>query len=37
MNFEIIIYQIEDSLTKIETTFDDNTVWLSINQMARLF
>lgn len=33
----IIIYKTEDGLTKIETTFDEDTVWLSIDQMAELF
>ena len=33
----IIIYTTEDGLTKIETTFDEDTVWLSIDQMADLF
>ena len=33
----MIIYKTEDGLTKIETTFDDDTVWLSIDQMAELF
>ena len=33
----IIIYTTEDGLTKIETTFDGDTVWLSIDQMAELF
>jgi hypothetical protein len=37
MNSEIIMYQTEDGLTKIETTFDGDTVWLSIDQMAELF
>jgi hypothetical protein len=37
MNSEIIMYQTEDGLTKIETTFDNDTVWLSIDQMAELF
>jgi hypothetical protein len=37
MNSEIIKYQIEDGVTKIEVTFDDDTVWLSIDQMAELF
>ena len=32
-----IIYTTEDGLTKIETTFDTDTVWLSIDQMAELF
>jgi len=27
----IIIYTTEDGLTKIETTFDEDTVWLSID------
>ena len=27
----------EDGLTKVETTFDGDTVWLSIDQMAELF
>ena len=33
----IIMYTTEDGLTKIETTFEDDTVWLSIDQMAELF
>lgn len=33
----IIIYTTEDGLTKIDTTFDGDTVWLSIDQMADLF
>ena len=33
----IIIYTTEDGLTKIDTTFDEDTVWLSIDQMAELF
>ena len=33
----IIMYTTEDGLTKIETTFEDDTVWLSIDQMAKLF
>ena len=37
MSSEIIMYQTEDGLTKIETTFDGYTVWLSIDQMAELF
>lgn len=37
MNSEIIMYQTEDGLTKIETTFENDTVWLSIDQMAELF
>ena len=34
---EIIMYQTEDGLIKIESTFDGDTVWLSIDQMAELF
>jgi len=37
MNSDIIMYQTEDGLTKIETTFEKDTVWLSIDQMAELF
>jgi len=37
MNSEIVMYQTEDGLTKIEVTFDNDTVWLSIDQMAELF
>lgn len=37
MNSEIIMYQTEDGLIKIEVTFDNDTVWLSIDQMAELF
>ncbi len=33
----IIIYTTEDGMTKIETAFDEDTVWLSIDQMAELF
>ena len=36
-NKHIIIYATEDGLTKIETTFDEDTVWPSIDQMAELF
>ena len=32
-----MIYTTEDGLTKIETTFDGDTVWLSADQMAELF
>jgi len=37
MKSEIVIYQTEDGLTKIETTFDNDSVWLSLDQMAELF
>ena len=36
-NSNIIMYTTEDGLTKIETTFEDDTVWLSLDQMAELF
>ena len=36
-NSEMMIFTTEDGLTKIETTFDGDTVWLSIDQMAELF
>ena len=34
---EMMIYTTEDGLAKIETTFDGDTVGLSIDQMAELF
>lgn len=34
---QMLIYTTEDGLTKIETAFDGDTVWLSIDQMAELF
>ncbi len=34
---DMIIYTTEDGLTKIETTFDGDTVWLSRAQMSELF
>ncbi|MEL6719911.1 MAG: virulence RhuM family protein [Bacteroidota bacterium] len=37
MNSEIIIYQTEDGITKIQTRLEDETVWLTIEQMAELF
>lgn len=36
-NSHMLIYTTEDGLTKIDTTFDEDTVWLSIDQMAELF
>ena len=33
----ILMYTTEDGATKIEVTFDHDTVWLSIDQMAELF
>ena len=37
MQSEIIIYQTEDGKTKIQTRLENETVWLSIEQMAELF
>ena len=34
---EIVIYQAEDGLTKVECWFVDETVWLTQQQMAELF
>lgn len=34
---QIIMYQTEDGLTKIEVTLEDETVWLNQTQMAELF
>ena len=34
---EIIIYQTEDGLTKIDVSMQDETVWLTQVQMAELF
>ena len=34
---EIVIYQAEDGLTKVECRFVDDTVWLTQQQMAELF
>jgi len=36
-NNQFIIYQTEDGKVKIETHFEDETVWLSIDQIAELF
>ena len=36
-NSNIIIYTTEDGLTKVETTFEQDTVWLTQDQMAELF
>ena len=33
----MLMYTTEDGVTKIEVTFDQDTVWLSIDQMAELF
>ena len=34
---KIIIYQTEDGLTKIDVKVENDTVWLSLDQMAELF
>jgi hypothetical protein len=34
---EIIIYQSKDGLTKVDVKMENETVWLSINQLAELF
>ena len=34
---EIIIYQTDDGLTKINVNMQEETVWLSLDQMAELF
>ena len=34
---ELIIYQTEDGQTKIDVRMDNETVWLSLDQMAELF
>lgn len=36
-NSNIIMYTTEDGLTKIEVTFEEDTVWLSLEQMTELF
>ena len=36
-DFSILIYQTGDGLTKVNVTFDDDTVWLTQEQMAELF
>ncbi|WP_288569964.1 hypothetical protein [uncultured Treponema sp.] len=33
----IVIYQTKDGLTKIDVRFEDETVWLSQQQMAELY
>ena len=36
-NEQLIIYKTEDGKVKIETHFENETVWLNINQIAELF
>ena len=33
----ILMYTTEDGVTKVEVTFDNDTVWLSLDQIADLF
>ena len=34
---EIVFYQTEDGITKLSVNLQDETVWLSLDQMAQLF
>ena len=34
-NSNIMMYTTEDGLTKIEVTLDEDTVWLSLDQIGR--
>ena len=36
-NNQIIIYQTEDGQTQVDVRMENDTVWLSANQMAMLF
>ena len=36
-NSNVLMYTTEDGVTKVEVTFDNETVWLSLDQMAELF
>lgn len=36
-NSEIILYQTEDGKTKIEVRLENDTVWLTLNQISELF
>ena len=36
-DFPILIYQTTDGLTKVNVTFEEDTVWLTHDQMAELF
>ena len=37
MKSELILYQTEDNRTRIEVRLENETVWLSLNQLAGLF
>jgi hypothetical protein len=34
---EIVLYQTEDGRARVECRFENETIWLSLNQMAELF
>jgi len=34
---EFLLYQTEDGRIRVETRLHDETIWLSLNQMAELF
>jgi hypothetical protein len=34
---ELVLYQTEDGRTRVEVRLENETVWLSLNQMADLF
>lgn len=36
-NTQLLMYESADGITKIEVKMQDETVWLSIDQMAELF
>ena len=36
-NNQIIIYQTEDGQTQVDVRMENDTVWLTTNQMATLF
>ena len=36
-SMSLIMYTAEDGVTQIQATFDHDTVWLSLDQMAELF
>lgn len=36
-NGDVVIYQSEDGITRINVSLQDETVWLSLDQMSELF
>ena len=36
-NFPILMYKTDDGLTNVDVTFEEDTVWLTQDQMAELF